>query len=240
MANKQNEKSPNSVACLEQSIQLHLGSGLNFDEEWTNMDGSLGVLVAKIPGLHKLLSMFLGQQPFLNSKWDSRIIFHDFRKPLPYRNGSVSVIYSAHMLEHLYKSEQESLISECYRVLIPNGLIRIVVPDLQYIVQQYLNFKTTKFNSRDEKSAADQFNRMMCSHPPSPYSGNLFYRFMKRFNSFQEHRWMHDAESLSLLLNLRGFQNTRICKPFDSGIRNLAKVELNCGIDSVCVEAEHP
>lgn len=47
--------------------------------------------------------------------------------PLPFSDGVVHSIISHHCLEHIGDGFL-SLIDECYRVLIPNGLFRIIVP----------------------------------------------------------------------------------------------------------------
>lgn len=203
---------------------------MNFANGWQNLDGSIGVLVAKVPGLFKLLKFCLGRQSFLSSQWNPKILFHDFRNPLPYETGTVDVIYTSHLLEHLYKSEQDYFIAECKRVLKSNGVIRIVVPDLNYIVKEYVH-------CLQKGKAAETLNRMMCSHPDAPYQGNFIYRIMKRINSFQEHRWMHDAESLTSLLEHHQFRRITVSSPLNSEIDQIEEIEKQRGSDSLFVEA---
>lgn len=59
-------------------------------------------------------------------------------KGLPFDEGSVDVIFSSCMLEHFTVEQAESHISDCYRVLKPNGIIRLVVPDLENVCKEYL------------------------------------------------------------------------------------------------------
>jgi predicted SAM-dependent methyltransferase len=70
--------------------------------------------------------------------WDSTIFIHDIRKSLPFPDGSAAAIYASHVLEHLYFEEGRQLIRESFRVLSGGGLLRIVVPDLNAIVREYL------------------------------------------------------------------------------------------------------
>ena len=57
---------------------------------------------------------------------------------IPATSASVDIVYHSHLLEHLYMEEGEDLIRECFRVLKPGGILRIVVPDLERICRDYL------------------------------------------------------------------------------------------------------
>lgn len=57
---------------------------------------------------------------------------------LPFAEGSVDAVYHSHLLEHLDADHGGLFLRECYRVLKPNGVIRVVVPDLEQIATQYL------------------------------------------------------------------------------------------------------
>ncbi len=59
-------------------------------------------------------------------------------KGLPFENQSVDVIFSSCMLEHFTMEQAKSHIAECYRILKSNGVIRIVVPDLENVCKEYL------------------------------------------------------------------------------------------------------
>lgn len=90
---------------------LNLGCGSTFHPRWTNID-----LVAS----------------------DPRVLQHDLRAPLPFADGSFDAVYHSHVLEHLTPKDGEALLRECRRVLVPGGILRIVVPDLEAIARGYL------------------------------------------------------------------------------------------------------
>lgn len=56
------------------------------------------------------------------------------------------------MLEHLDPGDGEKLLDECYRVLRPGGVLRIVVPNLEQIATLYLNYHRQAW-AGDEGSA---------------------------------------------------------------------------------------
>ncbi len=51
-------------------------------------------------------------------------------------NRSVDVVWSAHNLEHLYAHEVILALQEFYRVLKPNGLVMITLPDIQAVARE--------------------------------------------------------------------------------------------------------
>lgn len=68
-----------------------------------------------------------GSSPFPD--WDNRDIETDIRKTLPFPDNSVSHVYCSHTVEHVTQQEAWNFFSECYRVLVKGGRIRIAIPD---------------------------------------------------------------------------------------------------------------
>lgn len=58
---------------------------------------------------------------------------------LPFASDSVDAVYHSHVLEHLGRDDAKALLHECFRVLKPGGILRVVVPDLEGIARAYLN-----------------------------------------------------------------------------------------------------
>ena len=59
---------------------------------------------------------------------------------LPFEDNSVDVVYSSHVLEHFTKCEAPKFLEECYRILKPKGIIRVIVPDLEQLMKNYFTF----------------------------------------------------------------------------------------------------
>ena len=72
------------------------------------------------------------------SAQDNKVLAYDLRSRLPFGNNEFSFVYQSHVLEHLRPREAENLLNECYRVLCPGGILRIVVPDLEQKARIYL------------------------------------------------------------------------------------------------------
>jgi predicted SAM-dependent methyltransferase len=115
---------------------LNLGCGHHFSKrvEWTNID-------------------------FISEHKD--VLSHNLLKGIPFPDSSFDVVYHSHVLEHFSKQDGVFLIKECYRVLKPNGIIRIAIPDLEQIVRQYLRLLDAGIeNPREAKIEAD-YNWML-------------------------------------------------------------------------------
>ena len=62
----------------------------------------------------------------------------DLRSELPFEEGSVRYIFSEHVVEHLERAYLPRILREFLRVLMPGGVARIVVPDLEFYCEQYV------------------------------------------------------------------------------------------------------
>ena len=124
---------------MQSPRRLHLGCGTTAPAGWINLDGSWNARLAKHPRLRSVLkTLRLVPRREAEIAWSPDVLIHDVRKPLPFPEGSISEIYTAHMLEHLYFTEALRVLKECHRVLAPGGVLRVVVPDLRAIVMEYL------------------------------------------------------------------------------------------------------
>ena len=75
-------------------------------------------------------------------------------KRIPESNESVDLIYACHIVEHLDQEETSIFFNECNRVLKPGGIVRVVVPDFDKLVDSYKSnndILTVKINKRRMK-----------------------------------------------------------------------------------------
>ena len=71
---------------------------------------------------------------------------HDIRTRLPFEDDSISYIFASHLIEHLSIEEGIEFLKECYRILKPNGIIRLSAPDLLILSKKYLGGKMNEFD----------------------------------------------------------------------------------------------
>lgn len=60
---------------------------------------------------------------------------------LPLDSGVADVVYSSHFLEHIPLPSVEAFMAECFRILKPGGVFRLVLPDLEEICRSYLQHR---------------------------------------------------------------------------------------------------
>lgn len=126
-------------------VMLNLGCGTRGHKAWINIDYSLKAAL-------KNLFFF---RPFISHPNPPNYMNHDLRRGIPFPDSSVDVVYASHVLEHLEHKEAPAFVREIYRALKPNGLIRIVVPDLEKTVLAYINALNT-LRSDTNKSKNNQ------------------------------------------------------------------------------------
>lgn len=89
---------------------LNLGCGKRYHKSWTNVD-----------------FIAIGDD----------VIAHNLINGIPFEDDAFEVVYHSHVLEHFNKTNGLAFISECYRVTKIGGIIRVAVPDLEKIIQEY-------------------------------------------------------------------------------------------------------
>lgn len=71
-------------------------------------------------------------------QWGSNYMVYKAPDGLPFPDNSIDAINCSHMLEHLTREEGLKFLKECNRVLKPDGIIRIAVPNAERLVSEYL------------------------------------------------------------------------------------------------------
>jgi len=177
--------------------------------------------------------------------WSSDILIHDIRKPLPFRDNSADAVYASHVLEHLYREQGQQLARECFRVLAPGGIVRLVVPDLNAIVREYLGEQPFGEAPPSQKATppGDVLNERLLMRWPSPSKRSFVLKIDEAMQDFHSHKWMYDEQSLAALLRSAGFVDVMRKNYAESQISNITDVEDASRIANgagVCVEGRKP
>ena len=67
----------------------------------------------------------------------------DITKPLPFADASVEAIFCEEVIEHVDIQLGRKLLSECWRILKPGGIIRLATPDLNWFAKRISESTTT-------------------------------------------------------------------------------------------------
>ncbi|MFN9859156.1 MAG: class I SAM-dependent methyltransferase, partial [Pseudanabaena sp.] len=111
----------------------------------------------------------------------------DITKNLPYPDNYFDACYSSHVLEHLTKEESQQLLTECHRILKPQGVIRVVVPDLEAIVREYLRIleeisMNTTLPSQEIQDDYDWIMLELYDQTVRNFSGGEMAQFLQKPN----------------------------------------------------------
>lgn len=178
-------------------VAVNLGCGTQIAPNWINFDNSPNIYLSKLgPIKHFLYKLGFIKKAQYEAGFNSNIQFRELTKPLPFNDNSVDYVYSSHFLEHTSFEEAQKILAEIYRVLKPNGVARIVVPDLKWHIQQYLDNVKQTTRTTPFKNAAD----------------NFIFEIRMAAKSRDPHKWMYDEVSIFERMEDAKFKNINICK----------------------------
>jgi SAM-dependent methyltransferase len=181
---------------------VNAGSGPADPRPWINIDGSWQARLAGHPLIARAGSRLLGIDI---GHWPRGVRYRDVRRGLGYPDGSLAVVYASHLLEHLYRDEALRFLEDAHRALMPGGVCRIVVPDVEQIVHWYLAHQREPVETRREPSS-DLLMGLMLLRPKSAGRGAGPLRLARRLADLHEHKWMYDREGLTALFREAGFR----------------------------------
>lgn len=107
---------------------LNVGCGTKFHTAWTNVD-----MASTSP----------------------HVRVHNLLAGLPYPDDTFEAVYHSQVLEHFPKDRAPAFLAECFRVLAPGGVLRVVVPDLENIALEYLRLLKANLEGPTPTSVAD-------------------------------------------------------------------------------------
>jgi predicted SAM-dependent methyltransferase len=206
---------------------VNVGCGLDNPPGWLGLDGGVFVILKRLPepmvrGIFRFLntSRNMDVTAYLRRLKATDIVHCDLRKGMPFETDSVPNIYSSHFFEHLPGDEALRLMKECWRVMVPAGLIRICVPDLDEEVLKI----------RDAVRAYEAGD----AGPIQPFVTDSRSGFLSNYSS---HRQMYNFLELKRLLEEAGFVDVTHSGFREGRMRDVALLDTRSGLH---VEARKP
>lgn len=151
----------------------------------------------------------------------SNVLVHNLSRGIPAPSDSVDVVYNSHVLEHLDREVARQFLLEIKRVLKPNGVLRVVVPDLEHLVRRYIQHLESAAEDQEKQAKHDQYIAAIIeqsvrreAHGTSRQTRlvraleNLFLGDARKRG--ETHQWMYDKVSLCQVLRTLGFKNTQV------------------------------
>jgi predicted SAM-dependent methyltransferase len=121
---------------------------------------------------------------------------------LPFADGSLSKIYSSHVMEHFPYDALIGLLRECLRALRPGGVYSAAVPNAALYVESYVRRDLSKLNMQ---------------YPPALRSELAIDALNYVAYMDGQHLYMFDGENLQRVLRVAGFAEVRL-RAFDPAL----------------------
>jgi predicted SAM-dependent methyltransferase len=153
-----------------------------------------------------------------------RVVYLDAGKSFPAETETFDFIYSEHLFEHLKVEQQINMLNEGYRILKKGGIMRIAMPNLEFLFNIYSNPNTHVHK--------DYVNHYVSS---SPYLKSVFESVQNKeehyiyvINNFFKawgHQMIHDFSSIEKLALQCNYKVVRRCKVGESEVSFLQNIE---------------
>ena len=189
------------------TVKLHLGCFDDVWAGWINTDITPHIALARIPGLARVLHR-LGLLSAERYRQHLAGIFRQMRRlnvnrRFPFHDGTVTAVYSSHLLNNLEPVVAARCVHEIHRVLKPGGEARFAVPDLDRVIREY------------DPQNVDAF-----------LTG--FFQIQQKWNKNKQH-WHYNELSLGRLLQAAGFSFIRRCAFRQGATPDIARFEKRDG-----------
>lgn len=144
----------------------------------------------------------------LNESTDSAIAGDASKIKLP--DESCDIVFCSHVFEHIPHTQLPLVLSEINRILRPDGILRILTPDLALIAKAYVNKDEAFFQKakeEDESLRTDLgFGGMMMNFIVSPGQDTaLLDRSLRKFIAGYAHLYSYDYAMLAIIMDKLGF-----------------------------------
>jgi SAM-dependent methyltransferase len=190
-------------------LRVQYGCGQSAPAGWSNFDSSMRLRIERIP----LVGRVIPAGPF--GRFPSHVSYGDIVKGLPLPPGSVSLLYCSHVLEHLSLTDFRTALQNSRRVLKAGGVFRLVMPDLQPLMERYV--------SSNAPDAAVTF-MLWTGLGRKERRGGLLSGMIDSLRNSQ-HLWLWDYRATADELAKAGFRDIRRAQFGDSGIEAFNAVE---------------
>lgn len=219
---------------------VNLGSSAQVAPGWNNVDFSWLVRL----GRHRRLCRLLNRVGLLNQaryerilRLDAHGICWDLRRGIPFPDWTFDGVYHSHVLEHIDRDDAPGFLRECFRVLKPGGLLRVVVPDFEKLARDYLDVVARLPDgarmAEHTFAVGEMIDQMVVRSPRHRAREKALVRIVESLvvgNTDEAgilHRWMYDRFSAGQLLLDAGFVDIQVKDPVASGIAGWREFNLD-------------
>ena len=195
---------------MKQRKWIHFGCGLCAPAEWSNYDNSPTLRLEKLP----LIGRLVPAGPY--GRFPRNVLYGDIVNGLPVVPATADLLYCSHVLEHLSLGDLRIALRNCRRVLREGGTFRLVLPDLEYMIDLYRGDGT-------EHAAIQFIDNTLLGYRTRDRG---FHGLLRAWLGNSHHLWMWDFKALAAELRNAGFTMIRRAAYNDSSFEAFRQVEI--------------
>jgi len=181
-----------TVEPAQDKLYVQYGCGHCAPAGWVNFDASPTLRLERLPLVGRMLNKNAERFP-------ANVRYGDVVRGLPIARESCQGIYCSHVLEHLAYEDCLLALRNTFSYLKPGGTFRLVVPDLQQLVQAYV--------TSPGEAPGDWF--MEVSDLGRVRRPRGLRAFVLAWLGNSAHLWMWDEKSMTAALRRAGFEHIR-------------------------------
>lgn len=171
---------------------VQYGCGWSAPEGWRNFDSSPTLRFERLPLIGHIYTKN-------DTRFPENVEYGDIVKGLPIPSESCKGVYSSHVLEHLALEDFRIALLNTLKILVPGGVFRLVVPDLEYSARRYV----------ESLSNAAAFEFIRATHLGRESRPRGIKGLAATWLGNSHHLWMWDYTSIQLELAEAGFAGVR-------------------------------
>ncbi len=179
-------------------MKLNIGSSSVHLDGWINLE---------YDEIYWKKNTFSGERISSKATRDMPDVFGDASNLHMYDDNVFDEVRASHVLEHIVQGKTISTIKEWYRVLKPKGTVRIIVPDIEFIINKWIN----KDENKDwwDVQLSD-LGLYMDSELKKPF-GHIDDAFVHLAFLNGHHLTAFTEELLKYYMEIAGFKNIERC-----------------------------
>ena len=194
---------------------LNLGCGTKTSPATVNIDWSVYLRLHRSRIGRALAPLWLrGYRREYFEQIEGEIVVHDLQKGIPAADDSADAVFHSHVLEHVDRDAVPGFMAEVLRVLKPGGIHRIVVPNFERHVRDYLASLDSEAPDHDETlvpllewSVLRGARGTDAQSPLRRRVENLVLGDARKRG--QTHQWGYDRLNLTQVLEANGFVDVK-------------------------------
>lgn len=147
---------------------------------------------------------------FINSDVLGNGVHINICKPLPFKDNSLDIVYSSHLVEHIYKRDFIKHLKECHRVLRKGGKLIVQTPNLQMLSECVYDIFSEE-NKIIKEGFSEFFDDEIVGSDLINGCTHLLFG----------HKYVYDYYEMLRLFKKSGFNLFKLSKNFEVGVKEI-------------------